>query len=349
MRTKTFGTPSMQSTGKLLATPTPFFDEAPSSWVQRICGAHQYSITRFLSVLMLPSDFRDFDLRLSSEQWEELLRLTDVATRPCWRAIEAYVATRMISGRPPWLIGPKNEPTYRWCPQCFACDSVPYLRWWWRFEEATHCPYHACELLGKCAFCEKPLLLKRAMLTQAGSVAPADTLAHCHGCGMPLFDPLAALHGGASGLSTAQHRIDPVRLLLKQEGGLQLSFHVHDDVCLDAPINRSRNISSWGYKGVRFLREMNLVSAISYPVPKHKRLLSFDEKGIKDLQGIERWCGNLSLAIRDVTRANPERRSRLAYALRVFREEKRALGILPVGAYMRRIQKELNHERNASH
>ncbi len=331
--------PSLVREHKLLASPVPFWDESPSSWVQRICGAHQYTMTTLLSVLKMPPKFRDFDCDISSRDWEELLLLSEMGTRPCWRAIEAVVASELHYGFF-WLTGRGSAPIYRWCPQCFASDHIPYLRWWWRFYNAKHCPYHGCSLLANCHWCGKPLVLPRAILTKTGPWRAVDTLAHCQDCGMPRYDPLSIPYGNDLKQTSVGHAFrDAVKLLINSDGELKLNFYVEDGVVREAPINRSRTITSWNYNGLRFFREMRISHVRSFPFDWSGKVLHLRGKDFEPPE--ERPYISVS---RGRLRYFPKHRSRLAYAMRVFRDEIRAQGILPVGHYMGLIQEELERE-----
>lgn len=346
MRARLIAYPAQFRAHKLLAAPPPFFDESRVSWVQRICAAHQYPMSRLLSLLKMNPKMRDFDLNMSTKDWEELILLTEVDTRPCWRALEAVVAARMVRGEH-WLYGKGGLPAYRWCSQCLLSDRIPYLRWWWRFSKASHCPHHACALQERCSWCEAPLVLGRAVMTSAGSKPAIDTLAQCQACSMPRYDPFATpCEPGATQNSSMRARSEVVRLLLDQEGSLRLTFYVDNGVTRETPINRSRTITSWNYRGQRFLRELRLASVTSFPIDKRGKVLLLNGKSFLPSRWGEGETPYVSVS-RGQNRYFERSRSKLAYALRVIREEKRALAILPAGHYMRRIQEEIERETAA--
>lgn len=274
---------------RLLASPEPFFDESPASWVQRICFAHQYSLARLLSILKMSNSARDFDLKMSSEERHLLFALTETGSKACGRAIEAYAVAAMIDGSH-WLSDRHGSPKYRFCPECLGSDIVPYLRWWWRFTKATRCLYHGCEMLEQCTWCGAPLVLSRAVLSSSGPKVAIETLGHCQECGLPRYDTLS------NNSEFAPPRISPeptrkgrVRLLLYEREGLQLSLHFEDKV----------------------------VHTVEMP---HATRIYGERRALMPTPG------------------------RLAYALRLYRDEINTLGVLPVGYFMRQIQEELNRE-----
>lgn len=50
-----------------------------------------------------------------------------------------------------------GTPIHRYCPQCLAQDSIPYIRLNWRLSYNFVCPEHQSFLLEKCTCCQRPI------------------------------------------------------------------------------------------------------------------------------------------------------------------------------------------------
>ena len=171
--------------GKLLASPATLLDESPASWVQYVCAAHQYSITRLELVLGAKPRFHDWDLRVSRQVWSKALLRADCDPRSfavAFSSSEYSSATIMGTSSLKLYDAP---PRYSWCSSCLEEDERPYLRWWWRFSSFTHCPKHHSPLVAQCGSCKSKLVLSYALMVDAGSRIPIPDLAHCQGCGLP--------------------------------------------------------------------------------------------------------------------------------------------------------------------
>lgn len=168
----------------LLASPEAYVDESPASWIQYICAEHQYSFARLALIVGFKPVNKDWDLCVSSAQWEVVQKMSGATSSACAEARESFSqcfdSWKMVDRIP------KSEElsVYQWCAHCFAEDRRPYLRWWWRTEMAGVCPEHAVPLSRRCECCGDILRLSRALMVSAGSGKQIPDLSHCQSCGM---------------------------------------------------------------------------------------------------------------------------------------------------------------------
>lgn len=178
----------------LVAAPTPFQDESPASWIQRLGGAHQYSLARLTQITQISPSLSDWDCGVSDDDWTRLLAMSIVTKDACGEARYGmkFLRNRLPKGR--HFRTDNGKPSYRWCPACVAGDAVPYLRWEWRLHAVRHCDLHGLELRERCGWCQSPLTVQRALLVAAGSAYGVPSLAVCATCGMALTDGDADEH-----------------------------------------------------------------------------------------------------------------------------------------------------------
>lgn len=170
----------------LLARPDPFIDESPASWIQRLSGAHQYSLSQLSRITNIHPKRADWDFNVTNDEWSFLLRLADAESNSCGEARFALNTIRrgLPMQRPLFHAG--ERPSYRWCSACLSNDCVPYLRWHWRLAAYTHCRVHHRRLEELCPWCKSPLSVHRALLVSGGSAIGVLDLSSCGACGMPL-------------------------------------------------------------------------------------------------------------------------------------------------------------------
>lgn len=175
------------STGaQLLAAKPALPNESLASWVQRVCGDHQYSMPTLIRTIGYEPRLRDWDLPIPHAVWERvegLLLLGAEHEHPSLStlgALSPYIHPSQL------LWHERRIPRYRWCRECFKRDDIPYLRWFWRLSALTWCPIHARQLSEVCPTCDAPLLLHTSRLVASGRHGKALTLAHCDSCGMLL-------------------------------------------------------------------------------------------------------------------------------------------------------------------
>lgn len=175
----------------LIGAPSIQHDESVASWIQYVCGSHQYSIRRLESILRVKPRFHDWDLRVGSSELQQVLAWTEFSFddfSAVLASVKNYSASMSSQKFKELLRGP---PVYRWCPDCLVQDERPYLRWWWRLPTREHCSAHQRTLVSKCSLCSSELILSYALMVNAGKRLPVTDLSICHGCGFPrvLADP----------------------------------------------------------------------------------------------------------------------------------------------------------------
>jgi hypothetical protein len=167
---------------RLLAAPPSLPGESRLSWVQRLCGAHQYSIARLRDITGINPLVGDWDTGVSTSEWADLLSLAGMKADSCGEAI--YCLDQLCTSFPrrQILLYDKQMPRCRWCSRCLSGDPVPYLRWDWRLMEVRHCSIHKVPLDDQCVWCGSSLQMHRTLLLSS------PDLATCASCGMALVD-----------------------------------------------------------------------------------------------------------------------------------------------------------------
>ena len=161
--------------------PLPF--ESPSSWAQRVCQQYDLTYRRFLACFGLRAS-RDIDLAFATADYKRVAKV-------CGLLESDFFAMQMCFGRckqNKWLLDlmgfrDKKAPSYRYCPECWKTDTVPYLRLEWRFPLWRACPDHRVALRDACQHCRLPLQMQRAVLGGTVAPHPVASLAHCLMCG----------------------------------------------------------------------------------------------------------------------------------------------------------------------
>lgn len=173
----------------LLAASTALPRESPISWVQRLCGDHQYSLHRMSEVSGIRPIAGDWDTGVSPSEWASLLTLTGIEQDCCGEAMHGLTLLNARFPRQSFLLCEESRPRYRWCSICLQTDPVPYLRWEWRLLGVSHCLTHRVPLESQCPWCGEALPVHRSLLVMTGSSMGVPDLATCGCCGMSLFDP----------------------------------------------------------------------------------------------------------------------------------------------------------------
>jgi hypothetical protein len=325
----------------LLARPEPFVDESPASWVQRLSGAHQYSLKRLGQVTNIHPKLRDWDFGVTNEEWSRLLKLADLDDITCGEARFAFNTLRRRRRKQKHLFHVCERPSYRWCSACFSSDSVPYLRWHWRLAACTQCRIHQCRLEERCPWCESPLSIHRALLVSAGGAKAAMDLSRCGLCGMPLVDmggaPSDAFDGN-SGTDQAYVLIDQLRdAYLRNDDQFEFDFSSYDEALahpraenpsateesaafttndLTSKPSQKEPSSTEHYGGVWVDMCINRVAELQRPTFLINGKTFMDtETSLARPQRAYRWTDGL----------RPRDRQRLATALQMIRDEKRGL------------------------
>lgn len=187
--TADIGTEPPKDVFRLWAAKPPLAGESCASWVQRLCGDHQYSFQVLGRVLDYLPYRGDWDRPLDAEVWQRLVRLV---TFPDFMQIHGEMA---LLGAMSQTAKPlcrlrlvDKKPAYRWCPTCFAEDRMPYLRWYWRLDSIRECWVHQSPLCEQCDVCGQALLMHRTRLIGQS----ASLLSECAVCGMSLTSPMVS-------------------------------------------------------------------------------------------------------------------------------------------------------------
>lgn len=171
---------------QLLAAKPALPDESFASWMQRVCGDHQYSMPTLIRTIDYEPRLRDWDLPIPYAIWERTRQLLPLGPEHDHPSLSTLGALCPYIHPSQLLWHERRIPRYRWCRECFKRDETPYLRWFWRLSALTWCPIHARQLSEVCPTCDAPLLLHTSRLVASGRHGQASTLAHCDSCGMLL-------------------------------------------------------------------------------------------------------------------------------------------------------------------
>lgn len=168
---------------RLWAAKPPLAGESCASWIQRMCGDHQYSF-RVLGRVMGYLPYRgDWDRALDSEVWQRIVRLVTFPDLIHIHGEMAVLGAMSQTGKDLCRLRfVDSKPAYRWCPTCFAEDQVPYLRWYWRLDRIRECWVHQGALRECCDVCGQALFVHRTRLMGQSAAA----LSECAVCGLSL-------------------------------------------------------------------------------------------------------------------------------------------------------------------
>jgi hypothetical protein len=197
------------------------------------------------------------------------------------------------------LSQPNRWPLYRFCPQCWSTDRVPYLRLEWRFKHWRFCPTHRVQLQMRCPCCHNILAMHRATLGGTLVPSPVLTLAHCLFCG------------------TDTRRF---------QDGIQKS---QSSSALDPEIRFQRAVVSavlHGYFSVepfldrRPLNEMlTLINGVGLEAPDEQCSRLFSKMGSRDLKKLEWILGEACKDAKWLRLGNPKRSSLARQAFDLWR------------------------------
>lgn len=193
-----------KDTVRLWAAKPPLAGESLASWIQRLCGEHQYSFQVLGRVLGFRPYRGDWDRQLDVDAWRRLVGLVDFpGLIPSYgeMALLGAMSRAAKSGSLMQIVD--NKPAYRWCPACLADDETPHLRWYWRLDAVRECWVHQTPLSEKCLVCGQALFLHRARLTGRC----ASSLSECADCGMSLSAPVGQEAQEANYDREMQHKL----------------------------------------------------------------------------------------------------------------------------------------------
>ncbi|MGV3725079.1 TniQ family protein [Hydrogenophaga sp.] len=292
---------------KFAASPTPIPEESRACWIQRVCGAHDYSMNRFCKAVGLDPSRIDWDRSVTPSRWtwlaENAGRCLECFDRndTDWELI-SQVARQRVNA---FFVDKK--PASKWCPICLAEDPIPYLRWHWRIAELRTCPFHDIQLSESCTWCGACLNLSLANLVPWGPKWGASSLAECASCGMPRL-------AGEVGQSSATERskssagrpwepLQEVRSVLTfralQERGTELDIFLeeeaefglngvflHPTICR-ALLNRDP-LGSGGFEDF-YRRQTEVIRAFTAPREYSLLKLKSMELGKADRAGLDKY------------------------------------------------------------
>ena len=164
--------------------------EARASWIQRLCGNHQYSIPRLIQISGIQPTNGDWDRVINNPQWLALLDMAGCPIDTCDEAIFGMTALSRSYPARSFLLYESHMPCSRWCSKCLASDSVPYLRWEWRLAAVKTCSVHQIALTERCPWCSSHMRMHRALLVAYGATWGVPNLATCADCGMSLVEKM---------------------------------------------------------------------------------------------------------------------------------------------------------------
>jgi hypothetical protein len=170
--------------GRLWAASPPIADESRASWIQRLCGNHQYTFAQLTSVAGFKPPRLDWDKALLPSGWNRLQAMAGMDRDDLRYSTEWLARMSEDMGCEELLLSRDNKPCYRWCGACFKSDGIPHLRWHWRLAFVRMCWTHDSPLNEECAVCGHPFLVDHARLTNRHAL----TLAECPRCGCSLTD-----------------------------------------------------------------------------------------------------------------------------------------------------------------
>lgn len=167
---------------QLSGIPKPFFNESLASWIQRVCQVYDLTLDRFHETFSTSGGL-DPDLCLTSEQLLNVAKICGLRIehfriiQDCFcKLVERQALQRLL------LTTSKDKYLYRFCPQCWSEDKIPYFRVEWRFRHGKYCLKHQSELRSECPCCGKVLAMHRALLGGTYKPPPVPDLATCLYC-----------------------------------------------------------------------------------------------------------------------------------------------------------------------
>jgi hypothetical protein len=166
----------------LAGISAPLQGESLASWIQRVCQIYDLTLGRFHATFGT-TQCADSDLCMTSR---DLRRVAGICRLPFsdFRMIENSFCR--LATRPDLqallLFQESGRPLYRFCPECWVDDRIPYLRLEWRFKHWVFCPVHRVPLLEQCPMCKRPLAMHRSVLGGTVMPRPVLSMAYCLHC-----------------------------------------------------------------------------------------------------------------------------------------------------------------------
>lgn len=171
--------------------PAPFENESLASWIQRACQVYDFTFDRF-HITFGTNRNVDIDLCMTPR---DLRRVANMCRIPfsAFKNIEISFCRFVIQKRQQTLLffQASGRPLYRFCPECWVQDKIPFLRLAWRLKSCLFCPVHKIPLPHQCPWCKAPLAMHRSILGGSAIPPPTPSIAICLHCGtdMRLYRP----------------------------------------------------------------------------------------------------------------------------------------------------------------
>ena len=189
---------------RLFGVTKPLLCESPTSWAQRLCQQYDLTYKKLFACFEVKSS-RDIDLAFTASDYRRiavtcgLLESDFFAMQACFGSFSENRWMRNLVG-----FRARDIPLYRYCPECWKGDAVPYLRLEWRFLLWRTCPAHRIALRVTCPSCHSPLQMQRAVLGGTVIPPPVSSLAICLMCGADMrFGDVEATHKDEDCLNSA--------------------------------------------------------------------------------------------------------------------------------------------------
>lgn len=321
--------------------------ESLASWVQRLCGGHQYSMPLFMAILGFEPVLRDWDLPLPLPVWQRLRSMVRFDHTHQWESLHtiASLYPHIDPDQLRWHGG--NTPCSAWCQRCLASDETPYLRWTWRLAALDICSLHGERLSSQCPACASPLLLHTSRLVPIGAYGCAVRMGDCACCGMPLAlpEPTKRKAEKSKPKWRPEPVLDAIRMVqyFRDEGATQRALgyfasQIPKDRC---HVRKSclRQLAEAGVSqlypyrpcsdGPDFVQEIeqrrSYETAWLRQMQSHARLLAAQAQA-QDASGqVTKTASEIRKKIHWSWKLSARKRIDLARALRLIRQEKRAM------------------------
>lgn len=183
---------------RLPGIPKPIYNESLASWVQRVCQVYDLTFDRFHKTFST-SGGPDADLCLTADQLSGLAALAGLSPSETGIFRGCFCRLATIPELQKLLLHPLRDGySYRFCPDCWATDKIPYLRVEWRFRHCEHCFIHKTRLRARCHSCKRPLAMHRSVLGGTTTPPPVPHLAVCLHCRADLRSRTGASLSGST-------------------------------------------------------------------------------------------------------------------------------------------------------
>lgn len=183
----------------------PLPDELLSSWIVRLAAANGLKLYTFCSLAWPGRSVWSRDIDKSADNSFLAVLAEKTATPPdrvaatCLAAYEGVLyETHNPQGTTPWILplgifhSLRKRFGLQYCPQCLACDPIPYFRRAWRTACFTVCIDHGVALRDRCPYCEAPVIFHRGDWGDRNKWIP-DPVTSCYRCRGDLRDAAVEL------------------------------------------------------------------------------------------------------------------------------------------------------------